>query len=87
MIRQFFGIDHEGRTCILTWLIIGPNRDPRVLSLPNAFSRTVGKDKKRSVCPVGAVSKTITEYSMDLTCLEIQVSVILDAKERRKLTS
>ena len=29
----------------------------------------VGKERKRSVWPVGAVSKTITEYSMLLTCL------------------
>ena len=53
----------------LTWLIIGPRRPLRVESFPSAFSNTVGKDKKRSVCPVGAVSKTITEYSIDLTCL------------------
>ncbi len=54
----------------LTWLIIGPNREPSVLSLPKAFSSTVGNDKKRKVWPVGAVSKTITEYSIDLTCLD-----------------
>jgi len=48
---------------------MGPNLDPSVLNFASAFSRTVGKDKKRSVCPVGAVSKTITEYCIDLTCL------------------
>ena len=53
----------------LTWLIIGPRRPLKVESFPSAFSRTVGKDRKRRVCPVGAVSKTITEYSIDLTCL------------------
>ena len=53
-----------------TWLIIGPNRLPRVLSFPRAFSSTEGNDKKRSVCPVGAVSNTMTENCIDLTCLE-----------------
>jgi len=57
------------KCAFLTWLIIGPRRPLRVESFPNAFSRTVGKDRKRRVCPVGAVSKTITEYSIDLTCL------------------
>jgi hypothetical protein len=57
------------KTRFLTWLIIGPRRPLRVESFPSAFSRTVGKDRKRRVCPVGAVSKTITEYSIDLTCL------------------
>jgi hypothetical protein len=52
---------------------IGPKRPPSVLSFPNAFSNTEGNDKKRSVCPVGAVSKTITENSMDLTCLAISI--------------
>jgi hypothetical protein len=52
-----------------TWLIIGPKRDPRLLSFPRAFSRTVGKDKNRRVWPVGAVSNTMTEYSIDFTCL------------------
>lgn len=51
------------------WLIIGPMRPLSVESLPSAFSSTVGKERKRSVCPVGAVSNTITEYSIDLTCL------------------
>lgn len=40
-----------------------------VESFPSAFSRTLGKERKRRVCPVGAVSNTITEYSIDLTCL------------------
>jgi len=48
---------------------MGPKREPSELSLPSAFSRTVGNDRKRRVCPVGAVSKTMTEYSIDFTCL------------------
>ena len=48
---------------------MGPMRPLSVESFPSAFSRTLGKERKRRVCPVGAVSNTITEYSMDLTCL------------------
>jgi len=50
---------------------MGPNLPDKPLSLPSAFSRTEGKDKNRNVCPVGAVSKTITENSIDLTCLPL----------------
>ena len=52
-----------------TWLIIGPMRPLSVESFPSAFSSTLGKERKRRVWPVGAVSNTIAEYSMDLTCL------------------
>jgi hypothetical protein len=48
---------------------MGPMRPLSVDSFPSAFSSTLGKERKRRVCPVGAVSNTITEYSMDLTCL------------------
>ena len=48
---------------------MGPIRPLNVDSFPSAFSSTLGKERKRRVWPVGAVSKTIAEYSMDLTCL------------------
>jgi hypothetical protein len=48
---------------------MGPMRPLSVDSFPSAFSSTLGKERKRRVWPVGAVSKTIAEYSMDLTCL------------------
>lgn len=54
---------------LVIWLIMGPMRPLSALSLPRAFSSTVGKERKRRVCPVGAVSNTMTEYSMDFTCL------------------
>jgi hypothetical protein len=53
-----------------TWFNIGPNLPLRELNFFRAFSKTEGKDRKRRVCPVGAVSKTITENCIDLTCLE-----------------
>lgn len=43
-----------------TVLSIGPNWEESWESLPSAFSRTVGNWRKRRVCPVGAVSKTMT---------------------------
>jgi hypothetical protein len=49
--------------------IMGPNRPDRPLSLARAFSSTAGKERKRRVWPVGAVSKTISEYFIELTCL------------------
>jgi hypothetical protein len=48
---------------------MGPMRPLSVDNFPSAFSSTVGKERNRKVCPVGAVSNTITEYSIDLTCL------------------
>lgn len=56
---------NKERTC---W-IIGPNLPPSVASLPSAFSSTLGNERNRSVWPVGAVSKTMTSNSIDLTCL------------------
>mmetsp|Transcript_26918 Transcript_26918/g.57667 ORF Transcript_26918/g.57667 Transcript_26918/m.57667 type:complete len:259 (-) Transcript_26918:74-850(-) len=45
-----------------------PNRSLSSMTLPKAFSRIVGKDNKRRVCPVGAVSKTTTSKSRFCTC-------------------
>lgn len=42
-----------------TWLSIGPKRPERVLSFESAFSSTEGKERKRRVWPVGAVSNTV----------------------------
>lgn len=50
---------------LVIWLSIGPKDRPKVENLAKAFSRTVGKERKRRVWPVGAVSKTITEYSLE----------------------
>src|SRR5690348_8107895 len=43
-----------------TWVISGPRVFFIRRSLPRPFSTTVGIDKRRSVCPVGAVSNTTT---------------------------
>ncbi|KAG5519067.1 hypothetical protein PMAC_002153 [Pneumocystis sp. 'macacae'] len=58
------------------WLIIGPKRDPSPEILVSAFSSTVGNDRNRSVWPVGAVSNTHTEYSIDFTCFMISANPI-----------
>ena len=65
----------------LTCESIGPNLPPSVDNLPRAFSRTEGKERNRSVCPVGAVSNTITENSIDLTCLPS--APLMDLREMR----
>ena len=50
------------------WLSMLPIDDLRLLMLSRDFSMMVGKDRRRRVCPVGAVSKTTTSYSMFWTC-------------------
>jgi len=65
----------------LTCESIGPNLPPSVDNLPRAFSRTEGKERNRSVCPVGAVSNTITENSIDLTCLPL--APLMESREMR----
>jgi len=42
-----------------TWLIIPPIDCLSAISLPRPFSKMVGKLSRRSVWPVGAVSKTM----------------------------
>src|SRR5271170_6001928 len=46
---------------------MGPNREDNRETLASAFSRTVGKERKRRVWPVGAVSKMMTLYSIEST--------------------
>lgn len=55
-----------------------------VESFPSAFSSTLGKERKRRVCPVGAVSNTMTEYSMDLTCLPVFYTPVRPLSVQRK---
>mmetsp|Transcript_27262 Transcript_27262/g.60053 ORF Transcript_27262/g.60053 Transcript_27262/m.60053 type:complete len:232 (-) Transcript_27262:209-904(-) len=52
----------------VAWPINPPNLSLSSMTLPRAFSRIVGKDNKRRVCPVGAVSKTTTSKSRFCTC-------------------
>src|ERR1700712_4538179 len=48
---------------------MGPNCVDSWETFAKAFSRTEGNWRKRRVCPVGAVSKTIVSYLSSLTCL------------------
>ena len=41
-------------------------------SLPSPFSMTEGKERRRRVCPVGAVSNTTTEKFIPFTSLKIK---------------
>lgn len=51
------------------WDIIGPIRPLMPDNFASAFSKTAGNERNRSVCPVGAVSKMIVSYVIELTCL------------------
>lgn len=42
-------------------------------SFPNPFSTTWGNERRRKVCPVGAVSKTTTEKFIALTSLKLYI--------------
>ena len=48
---------------------IGPSFDLKDISFPMPLSSKEGKDSNRSVCPVGAVSNTITENCIVCTSL------------------
>eukprot|EP00128_Syssomonas_multiformis_P017429 Colp12_sorted_trinity150504_noHs@7695 len=48
----------------VTWLIMGAKRFLSCMTFSRALLRLFGRANRRSVCPVGAVSKTMTSYSM-----------------------
>ena len=48
----------------------GPTWFLSLNNLPRPFSATVGNDRSRNVCPVGAVSNTTTEKFILLTSLK-----------------
>jgi hypothetical protein len=45
------------------------NLEPTLMNLPSVFSRSAGKERRRSVWPFGAVSNTMHENSMFCTSL------------------